>query len=134
MRFLTAFSLMLCLSAANAYGLSQTEAERFIAALAEDTVDLAELHLPEELARSTRLGITYEGIRNKFLIGYGLESEIKGLVREGSSRLEVKLEPIANNYSLVRLLLPDSNYERAFYFKGSKFMKIPQNTPPCGRR
>lgn len=122
MRILTAFCLVLCLSATGAYGLTQTEAERFIAALAEDTVDLAELHLPEEFARSTRLGITYEGIRNKFLIGYSLEPEIKGLVQAGSNRLEVKLEPLADNYSLVRLLLPDSNYERTFYFKGLKFI------------
>ena len=125
MRYLrtsTSFLLILYLPLTGVYGLSQTDAEKFIAALAQDTMDLTGLHLPQEFSRSIRLGITYEGIRNKFLIGYGLEPEIKSLVRHGSSRLKVKLEPLENNYSLVRLLLPDSNYERAFYFKGSKFI------------
>ena len=56
--------------------LTHKRASQFIEAMINNSDSLDSFVLPEELAISKRLGITYEGVKNKFLISYEIPSEI----------------------------------------------------------
>lgn len=71
--FIVAFSFQL-FSQQNT--LTNERASLFIEAMINSSDSLESFVLPEELALSKRLGITYESVKNKFLISYDIPGEI----------------------------------------------------------
>ncbi|MFH1070651.1 MAG: hypothetical protein V1794_13635 [Candidatus Glassbacteria bacterium] len=116
--FLTAF--LFAAGPSSGQSLGNAAARRFVRQLAENSDSLTFWPHPDELARSRRLGISYEGVKHKFLIGCGLEPAQARAVLAG--RYELKTENLGGGYSLVTLGLPEQNRERAFYFKDGRFI------------
>ena len=110
--------------ALNARNLSQETANRFILALAAESESAADFVLPEELALSQRLGISYQGIRpgRKFLIGYDLAPQVKTGIREGTLEYEARIEKLDQDFSLLELKVPELEYRRSYYFKQDRLV------------
>jgi hypothetical protein len=119
---LPAFLLLLLPRVLSSAALSDTTAARFAQTLIRQDSALAEFVLPEELARSTRLGIEYRGVRHKFLIGYDLDPRVRQALKADSTGLRFEVRPLEEDYSLLTLRLPAQGYEKSFYFKGSRLV------------
>jgi hypothetical protein len=89
--------------------------------IAGDT-DLSEYVLPEELNKSNRLNISYDGITNKFLISYDIDEEVKSNIKKRSLKYELSRLELKTNYSRVTFSLPDMNYQKDFYFYSDRLI------------
>lgn len=97
--------------------LGVRKAGDFVEALINNSEDLEKYVLPEELELSKRLGISYEGVQNKFLIGYDLDDEIRvGLIsKKFQYKYDVKI--LENGDNVLVFSVPEKNYEKKYYFK-----------------
>lgn len=100
-------------------GITKERATEFINLLCRDTSDLSSYIDTEELILSQRLGIEYEGVKNKFLIG----NELPEKIRQAILNNEEKNFDIINtqeNYSEMIIKIPGHNFEKTYYFKADK--------------
>lgn len=72
--------------------------------------------LESEIRASERLGISYEGVQNKFLIGINLDSATRSGI--ASRTASFTIDTLSEGYSRVRLSPSQNSY--SFYFKGTK--------------
>ncbi|HEV8537600.1 MAG TPA: hypothetical protein VGR15_01650 [Bacteroidota bacterium] len=72
--------------ATNGY-VSEKVARSFITLLAEGKTTITDLILESEIVASRRLGITYEDVPQKYLIGYNIDSTAKNGIRESNETL-----------------------------------------------
>ena len=100
--------------------ISSERARAIVYALAETSLDLSGLLLESELKTSQRLDITYEGVQNKFLIGYDIDSKIKKGILDHSLNYDPHIDSSSDGYSRILLSVPEREYQRSFYFKGEK--------------
>ena len=79
---LTLLVLILLLLPAISYSQALTDkiAEGFIQSLLEVNEEIRNFVLPEELQLSERLSITYDDVKNKFLISYDIDPLVKSTI------------------------------------------------------
>jgi len=100
----------------------QDKQKEFIEALINNSENLEEYVDKDELTKSTRLGINYDSVMNKFLISYDIDEKIKAEVNKNGLKYEVKTNTLDNEYSLSEFYVPTLNYSKHFYFKNSKWI------------
>lgn len=99
--------------------LSERRLHEFMNALFDTSVDIRQFISPDELAKSERLGIKYDGIKNKFLIGNDIDEKIKNEILSDNLEYTVTLKNVDNVYSVVELNLPVKNFIKNFYFENN---------------
>ena len=106
------FFLVLASGVTNA----QSTAQEFFDALIYDKPEITGYVDKKELAKSERLGIKYDGIKSKVLIGYELPDEINAGIKSGKFKYEINEQPLADTYTEVTFSVPAANYSRKYYF------------------
>lgn len=96
---------------------SQSSPQKFIDALIYDKPEIMEYVNKDELKRSQRLGIEYNGVKNKFLIGGDIPAELKEDIKSGNYKYKVTEKPLADSYTEVTFKVPDVSYSKVFYFQ-----------------
>lgn len=112
--------LVIVLLTGNAF--SQTNPEKFVKALINNGDNIRDFVDETELTRSERLGITYTDVKNKFLIGYDIDEQVKSDLKEGRLQYDVKEKVLEDNYSQVEFSVPAIKYSKLFYFHHGKFI------------
>ena len=90
----------------------------FFNILINDKDGLEAFVLPEELAVSKRLGIEYERVKYKFMIGYDIDEKIKKSIVENKNKYDFDIETTDDGFSKVNFKVPELNYSKTFYFSG----------------
>jgi len=101
--------------------LARDQAESFIQALITNN-DLENFVDQSELEISSRLGIEYEGVDNKFLISYDIEDSIKNSIKRNELDYAIDIVNLEGNYSKIVLSVQELDYQKQFYFKGQKYI------------
>jgi len=81
--------------------------------------------LPEEFKLSKRLGISYTGLDNKFLISNDIDTFIRKEINENNLKFTYKIENLDSNYSKIIFTVPSKNFSREYYFKDSSLISQP---------
>jgi hypothetical protein len=76
----------------------------------------------DELVRSNRLGITFTGVKNKFLISYDIEDEVKKEIAENKTKYKTSVLEESEDYSRIEFSVPSLGYKRNFCFKSGLFI------------
>ncbi len=105
--------------------LSNERAKEFINALINDSDSLESFVLPEELALSKRLKITYEGVKNKFLISYEFPHEIINGIKNGQTKYKINIENLDNEKSILHFEVAEKNYRTKYYFQNGYLVSPP---------
>lgn len=105
--------------------LTNQRASQFIEAVTKDSDSLDSFVLPEELAISKRLGITYQGVKNKFLISYEIPDEILTKIKNGKANYKIDVANLDNGYSILHFEVPSKNYKTKYYFQGGYLISPP---------
>ncbi|MBZ0202637.1 MAG: hypothetical protein K8I03_06445 [Ignavibacteria bacterium] len=95
---------------------SQSVSNKFIDALIYGKPEIIDYVNKKELANSQRLGIQYNGVKNKFHIGNDIPEEIKAGIKNGKYKYEITEKPLEDFYTEVTFKVPDANYSKVFYF------------------
>ena len=114
--------ITLLLFGTQAEALTVERAKNFVRALAESSDNLKHFHHPEELAMSERLGIVYESVPHKFMLGYDLSSESKALILESDTNWSVEIENQGDSWSILQLNFTSEENGRVFYFQDDHFV------------
>jgi len=96
---------------------AQSIPQKFIDALIYDKPEIIEYVNKDELKRSERLGIEYDGVKNKFLIGGDIPAELKEDIKSGKYKYEATEKPLADTYTEVTFKVPDASYSKVLYFQ-----------------
>ncbi len=112
--------ISLALMTSSARALTVERARAFVRAVAEDSDSLQRFHHPEELALSKRLGITYKGVQQKFMLGYDLASREKRRVLTSDATWNVEVSQEQDGWAVAHLRIGST--ERAFYFQDGYFV------------
>src|SRR5436309_9149814 len=72
--------------------ISLENVQRYILSLIENRSDVSKLFLESEIAASVRLGISYDGVENKFLIGDEIDSSVAAGIRNHSLSYDVHID------------------------------------------
>lgn len=112
----TMFKYLLILFLLVPLSYSQSIPQKFFDALIYDKPGITDLINKNELKYSKRLGIEYDSVKNKILIGYELPDEIRSGITSGKYKYEIKEQPLADTYTEVTISVPDANYSRKYYF------------------
>jgi len=97
--------------------LTIERASAFIEAIVIKNQELTIFVLPEELAISKRLGISYIGLENKFLISYEIPNEIIEEINNGETDYTIYIEKIDDEFSFLHFECAEMNYKTKYYFK-----------------
>jgi hypothetical protein len=97
--------------------LTDDRASQFIEAMINGSNSLEAFILPEELAISKRLGISYIGVENKFLISYEIPKEIIEEINNGETDYTIHIEKIDDEFSILHFECAGMNYKTKYYFK-----------------
>jgi hypothetical protein len=108
-----------------AQSLSNDRTIKFIDALINRSDSLEAFVLPEELAISKRLGITYEGVKNKFLISYEIPVEIQRGIKDGNFHYSINTESIDDQFSILHFECSEKNYKTTYYFQNGYLISPP---------
>ena len=103
----------------------QELAARFSRLLIGDPDSLSCLLDPGESAISSRLGIEYDGVRNKFLIGFDFDEDTRQLLLRGVLRCQTTTEELADGFMLVKMDVQDHGPVRRFYFNQQRQLVSP---------
>ncbi|MCW8810386.1 MAG: hypothetical protein OQJ93_00040 [Ignavibacteriaceae bacterium] len=105
--------------------LTDGRASQFIEAMINNNDSLEKFVLDEELTLSKRLGIIYEGIKNKFLISYEIPEEILNEINNRKDEYKINIEKIEKQYSILYFEVPAKNYKTQYYFKNEYLVSPP---------
>jgi hypothetical protein len=101
---------------------AQSSYNDFIEALISGSKDISGFVDETELNRSKRLDIQYSEIKNKFLISFDIDEDIKLHLRQKKDTYHIEETVLAGEYSMIKMRVPAMNYERTFYFHRGKFI------------
>jgi hypothetical protein len=87
-----------------------------------DSSSLASFVDPVELSYSRRLGITYEGVGEKFLIGNNFTQDLRRQVLSGQAALTPRLDSIDSAHSRLTLTCSDPPASQSYYFKNGRLI------------
>ena len=111
------FAIFTLNSTSISQSLTIESASAFIEAIVINNQELTIFVLPEELAISKRLGISYIGVQNKFLISYEIPNEIIEEINNGKTDYKLNIENLDNEYSILHFECAEMNYKTKYYFK-----------------
>ena len=113
--------LLFCFLSAPLEGetLSRRGAELFASALIHRDLALDAWFDGEALSESRRLGIVYDGVAHKQLIGYDFDDATRDSIVTGRLPYTVSVDTIHDGYSRVVVALPRNGEKREFYFHGT---------------
>ncbi|MBN1638722.1 MAG: hypothetical protein JW866_07135 [Ignavibacteriales bacterium] len=94
--------------------LTKQTAEDFVDNLLSNNSEITKYVHPEELTRSSRLGINYYGIKNKFLISYDIDERIK---YEKNKNYKIKLIDLEKDYQKIEFFAINESHKINYYFK-----------------
>lgn len=118
-KILLSFMLLAHVAASAQSGkLSKEYVDGFIRYLLINPDSLQFYVLPQELAAAERLGITYSGVKNKFLISNEIDEQVKTKTAGGNLKYDIIISDLEDDYSRVILTFSTINYTREYYFKG----------------
>ena len=112
--------LIFCIS--NLFALSEEAARGFIESLINNSSNLENFVLQEELLTNSRLGINYYNIEHKWLISYDIDSSVKELLKKKKLNYSYQIEDLENKYSKLTFITSDNEYQKEFYFFDDKFI------------
>lgn len=98
--------------------LHREDAEGFVRALLWKRSALPAWFEPAELAVSHRLGIEYDGVEYKNLIGYDIDDSTKSLLNEGRAEYSISVERLDQDFARLTLRIGKSAHVREFFFRG----------------
>lgn len=94
--------------------------QEFIKSLLSDTSDVSRYLDKNDLQKSERLGIRYEGVRYKFLISYDIDPVIKDQVQRDIYTYKVSNEKLEDDFSKITFSTNEADYKKEFYFRGGR--------------
>ncbi len=100
----------------------QLPSNEFIDALISGNENIRDFVDESELIRSERLGINYNDIKNKFLISYDIDENVKSGIKEGKFTYKTEEKNLENGFSGIKFTVPSMNYIKHFYFYAGKFV------------
>ena len=103
-------------------GTGDDSPEKFVKALITGSEDIRNFISPGEIERSERLGISYENVRNKFLLNYSIPPEIKSFLSQNDSLINITVKDLEPGYQSAKLTIPARMYEQTFYFKDGLYI------------
>lgn len=103
----------------HAYALSDTRAVDFVRALFEQRDRLESFAHPADLARSKRLGISYEGVDHKFLISYDATPEARARVDVNLVQHRIEDLDSARRFGRLTLTIPGLADSLTYFFEDS---------------
>jgi hypothetical protein len=106
----------------NIFALGQDRKDEFIEALINNSVNIEQYIKENELEKSKRLGISYDGVKYKFMISYDIDEKIKDEVKKNGLKYDINKTDLGNGYSLIDFTVPSLNYSKKFYFKNGKWI------------
>ncbi len=101
---------------------SQTPENNFFDALIYGKEDISSFVDSAELVLSNRLGINYLGIKNKYLISYDIDENIKKEITEKKVEYNTAILETDGDYSKVVFSVTALNYSKFFYFRAGKYI------------
>lgn len=119
MNFRTLFSLLIPITVFS-HTLDRHDAERFGKDLLWNRSSLKSWFAAASLKASHRLGIEYEGVDYKNLIGYDVDDTVETMVRNKHLEYSVAIDSLNQDYALVTLTFDKIDRRNQFYFKGSR--------------
>jgi hypothetical protein len=119
---LKTFILLSVPLAAFSQTLPRGEAESFVRALVWKRSALPAWFEPGEMAVSRRLGIEYDAIEYKHLIGYDIDDSTRSLLKEGRVKYSIAVDALDRNNSRVTLTTGNAGDSREFYFRGKHWV------------
>ncbi|NOS83867.1 MAG: hypothetical protein HOP31_01905 [Ignavibacteria bacterium] len=96
---------------------SKSIPEKFFDALIYNKPEITDYVNNDELAKSQRLGVTYTGVKNKFMLGYELPEEIQAGIINGKYKYEIKELTAENGFTKVTFQVKDANFSKVYYFR-----------------
>jgi hypothetical protein len=105
--------------------LTNERASNFIEAIITGSDSLENFVFPEELAISKRLGIQYEGVKNKFLISYEIPAKIIKEIKNRQINYNIDIQNIDDEYSILNFVVSSKNYKTKYYFKNQYLISPP---------
>jgi hypothetical protein len=103
-----------------------SQIQNFFRDLIEKQNDITSYIHPESLIKSERLGISYDGVSNKFLISFDIDESVKEKIKSGELSYQLKYEKLNDDYQRVNFLINENGYAKEFYFKDD--MLIPSSS------
>jgi hypothetical protein len=100
--------------------LSRDKAEEFIKDLLRSDEKLRSWFDESDLEASHRLGIEYEGVKYKNMIGYDIDEDVKAAVRNGPLSYTVGLDRLEKDYCRLVISFGRANRDKEFYFRGNR--------------
>ncbi len=100
--------------------LTKYEADRFISHLVLNDDSLKFYLDPSELRQSERLGIDYQGVTNKFLISYGLSSNLIMAIQSGNYKY--RIDSLGDSFSRLSIFVPDEGLQQDYFFLHDKLV------------
>jgi hypothetical protein len=102
--------------------ISQENQKLFIEGLINNNDNLEKYVDKDELAKSKRLGINYDGVKYKFIISYDIDEKIIDGIKKNGVKYDVSKSNLGNRYSVAEFTVPSLNYSKKFYFKNGKWI------------
>lgn len=102
--------------------INHAEVQSFIRALLWNQPSLPSWFDPNQAALAGRLGIVYDGVRNKNLIGGEIDDSTRALVRSGRVGYDVKIDTLEGEYARLMLTFENGASPRQYYFKGDRYI------------
>jgi hypothetical protein len=101
---------------------SQQAYSDFFKAVINYKNNIADYVDPQELARSQRLGITYTEVKNKCLISFDINDDVKQQIRWQKAEYSYVVPSGEGEYKAVEFSMRASKYKQMFYFRDGKFI------------
>jgi hypothetical protein len=120
MRILFLFIAIFC--AQNFPQQINKEIKNFFNDIIADTGNLSKYLNKSELAKSERLGIEYEKVKNKFLISFDIDEPIKNEIRENKTLYQLKEEKLGEDFLKITFFVSSRSYSKEFFFKDNKLI------------
>ncbi|HEX2868582.1 MAG TPA: hypothetical protein VHO03_16180 [Ignavibacteriales bacterium] len=96
--------------------------DNFFKALISGKNNMADFVLGSELEKSQRLGISYAGVPDKFLISYDIDKDVKDKINSGDLKYDVKKESLGKGFTKATFSLKGMSYKREFFFLNNRFI------------
>jgi hypothetical protein len=105
--------------------ISNSRVEDIINNLLTGSTKISDYIFPDEYNISNRLGIEYEGVKNKFLIANDFPEEISHDLIKGKIKYEYKINMLEDNFSVLTFKIPFLNIKKEFFLKDSLLVTSP---------
>ncbi|UCG52920.1 MAG: hypothetical protein JSW58_05010 [Candidatus Latescibacterota bacterium] len=116
--------MLVLATAANveAQEMSAEVADNFVSDLLNTPGGVSKWVVDDELEASRRLGISYDGVLNKFLVSYDIDEETRDRVKNGTARVHRTLKNLDAGFSLLSLTFEPGGDDVEYYFRDDRLV------------